>query len=84
MLSQAPGRGLIYRRHGHLRMEAYFDVGHAGDKGDYKSTIGYCTYIGGNLVTWQSRKQKVVSCSRMESKLKFPNEMVKLLRGGVN
>ena len=27
-------------------------VGYAGDKGDRKSTTGYCTYIGGNLVTW--------------------------------
>ena len=49
-----------------MHIEAYSDAGYAGDKGDRKSTIGYCTYIGGNLVTWRSRKQKVVSCSNAE------------------
>ena len=58
---------LIYRQHGHLRIEAYSDAGYEGDKGDRKSTTYYCTYIGGNLVTWRSRKQKVVSCSSAES-----------------
>ena len=62
-IKRAPGRGLIYRRHDHLCIEAYSDTGYAGDKGDRKSTIGYCTYIGGNLVTWRSQKHKVVSCS---------------------
>ena len=66
-IKRAPRRGLVYRRHGHLRIEVYSDVGYAGDKGDHKSITGYCTYIGGNLVTWRSRKQKVVSCSSAES-----------------
>ena len=67
-IKQAPRRGLIYQRHSHLRIEAYSDAGYACDKGDRKSTTCYCTYIGGNLVTWQSSKQKVVSCSSTESK----------------
>ena len=29
--------------------------------GDRKSTSGYCTYVGGNLVTWRSKKQNVIS-----------------------
>ena len=64
----APGKGLIYRHHDHLRIEAYSDVRYAGDKGDRKSTTGYYTYVGGNLVTWRSRKQKVISFSRAEAK----------------
>ena len=28
--------------------------------------MGYCTYVGDNLLTWHSRKQKVVSCSSAE------------------
>ena len=43
-IKRAPGKGLTYRLHDHLRIEAYFDVGYAGDKGDRKSTTGYCTY----------------------------------------
>ena len=31
----------------------------AGDKGDRKSTTGYCTFIGGNLVIWRNKKQDV-------------------------
>ena len=66
-IKRSPSKGLIYRRHDHLRIEAYSDAGYAGDKGDRKSTTGYCTYVGGNLVTWRSRKQKVVSCSSAEA-----------------
>ena len=33
---RAPGKGLIYRRHDHLCIEPYSDVGYAGDKGDKK------------------------------------------------
>ena len=40
-IKRAPGKGLIYRHHDHLRIEAYSDVGYAGDKGDQKSTTGY-------------------------------------------
>ena len=61
-----PLAGLIYQRHDHLRIEAYSDVRYVGDKGDRKSTTWYCTYVGGNLVTWHSRKQKVVSCLSVE------------------
>ena len=73
-IKRAPGRGLIYLRHCHLRIEAYSDAGYAADKGDRKSTTGYCTYIGGNLVTWRSWKQKVVSCSSAESEYRAMSE----------
>ena len=66
-IKRASSKGLIYRRHDHLRIEAYSDDGYAGDKGDRKSTIGYCTFVRGNLITWCSRKQKVVSCSSVEA-----------------
>ena len=33
-IKRAPGKGLIYRRRDHLRIEAYSDVGHGRDKGD--------------------------------------------------
>ena len=66
-IKRAPGKGLIYRHHDHLRIKAYFDIRYVRDKGDRKSTAGYCTYVGGNLVTWHSRKQKFVSCSSVEA-----------------
>ncbi|XP_048604923.1 uncharacterized mitochondrial protein AtMg00810-like [Brassica napus] len=43
------------------------DIYWAGDRVDRRSTTGYCTFIGGNLVTWKSKKQNVVSCSSAEA-----------------
>ena len=37
---------------------------------DRRSTIGYCTFIGGNLVTWRSKKQNVVVRSSAESEFR--------------
>ena len=35
-----------------------------------KSISGYCTYVGGNLITRRSKKQNVVSRSRAEAEYK--------------
>ena len=37
---------------------------------DRKSTSGYFTFVGGNLVTWRSKKQKVVTLSSVEVKFR--------------
>ncbi|RVW78772.1 Retrovirus-related Pol polyprotein from transposon RE1 [Vitis vinifera] len=34
------------------------------------STTGYCTFLGGNLVTWRSQKQNVVARSSAESEFR--------------
>ncbi|PKA56139.1 putative mitochondrial protein [Apostasia shenzhenica] len=39
----------------------------AGSVNDRKSTSGYCIFVGGNLVTWKSKKQNVVARSSAES-----------------
>jgi hypothetical protein len=56
---------LFYRSSGHLRIEGYTDADCTGSPSDRKSTTGYCTFIGGNLVTWRSKKQSVVSCDSL-------------------
>uniref|UniRef100_A0A2N9I442 Integrase catalytic domain-containing protein n=1 Tax=Fagus sylvatica TaxID=28930 RepID=A0A2N9I442_FAGSY len=66
-LKNAPGRGLFYRSSGHLRIEGYTDADWAGSPSDRKSTTGYCTFIGGNLITWRSKKQSVVARSSAEA-----------------
>ena len=66
-IKRAPGKGLLYQKQGHLMVEAYSDAGYAGDKADRKSHGRYATYVGGNLVTWRSQKQSVVSRSTAES-----------------
>ena len=53
----------------------YCNADWAGDRVDRRSTTGYCTFIGGNLVAWKRKKQKVVSCSSAEAEYR---EMRKL------
>ena len=56
----------MFPRNEHLRLQAYTDSDWAGDRDDRKSTSGYFTLVGGNLVTWKSQKQKVVALSSAE------------------
>ena len=65
-IKRALEKGLLYQKRGHLLVEAYSDAGYAGDQADRKSHGGYATYVGGNLVTWRSQKQSMVSRSTAE------------------
>ncbi|KAK2968669.1 hypothetical protein RJ640_004028 [Escallonia rubra] len=66
-LKGAPGLGLLYSNHGHSYIECFSDADWAGSKLDRNSTTGYCVFVGGNLVSWKSKKQSVVSRSSAES-----------------
>ncbi|KAK3028106.1 hypothetical protein RJ639_039800 [Escallonia herrerae] len=66
-LKGAVGLGLLYSNHGHSYIECFSDADWAGSKLDRKSTTGYCVFVGGNLVSWKSKKQSVVSRSSVES-----------------
>ncbi|GAV80940.1 hypothetical protein CFOL_v3_24399 [Cephalotus follicularis] len=67
-LKSALGKGILFSRYGHLKLEAYTDAKWVGSKVDRRSTSGYCTFMGGNLVTWRSKKQTAVSISSVEVK----------------
>lgn len=62
-LKGSPGRGILFRKNDHLSIQGYTDADWAGSPGDRRSTSGYFTLVGGNLVTWKSKKQKVVALS---------------------
>ncbi|CAN6681761.1 unnamed protein product [Malus baccata var. baccata] len=66
-LKSAPGKGVLYECHGHMRIERFTDADWAGDVTDRRSTSGYFTFVGGNLVTWRSKKQNAVSRSSTEA-----------------
>lgn len=61
-LKTSPGKGILFSKNNRLRVEAYTDA--------RKSTSGYCTFVGGNLVTWRSKKQSVVPRSSAETMFK--------------
>jgi len=67
-LKGTTGRGILFELNGIMRLEAYTDVDYAWSIVDRRSTTSYCTYLGGNLVTWKSNKQTVVSrsCAEVE------------------
>ncbi|XP_021771481.1 uncharacterized protein LOC110735599 [Chenopodium quinoa] len=69
-LKKAPGRGVLYEKHGHLDLHAFTDVDWGGDRDSRKSTSGYFTLVGGNLVSWKSKRQKVVAMSSAEAEFK--------------
>lgn len=43
-----------------LKIEAYIDVDWVGSISNRRSTSGYSTFVGGNLITWRSKKQPIV------------------------
>jgi len=47
----------VYNKYRHVHISGYSDSGYVGDRGDRKSTTGYCAFVGGNLETWRSKKQ---------------------------
>ena len=69
-LKSSPDRGLMFFKNNHLRIDGYTDADWAGSKSDRKSTSEYFTFVGGNLVTWRSKKQKVVALSSAEAEFR--------------
>ena len=51
-------------------MDAYSDADWAGAIDDRRSTSGYFTFVGGNLITWRSKKQNVVARSSAEAEFR--------------
>nr|XP_033509805.1 uncharacterized mitochondrial protein AtMg00810-like [Nicotiana tomentosiformis] len=54
-------RSTFLQTYDHLQIEAFTNADWAGSLDDRRSTSGYCTLVGGNLVTWRSKKQNVVA-----------------------
>ncbi|RVW99728.1 Retrovirus-related Pol polyprotein from transposon RE1 [Vitis vinifera] len=69
-LKGSPGRGLFFKKSDSKKVEIYTDADWAGSADDRKSTIGYCTYVWENLVTWRSKKQSVVARSNAEAEFR--------------
>ncbi|RVX14586.1 Retrovirus-related Pol polyprotein from transposon RE1 [Vitis vinifera] len=52
---------------GHTQIVGYTDADWAGSPSDRRSTSGYCVFIGGNLISWKSKKQDVVVRSSVDA-----------------
>ena len=58
-----PGQGVLYENRGHTQIIGYNDAYWSGSPIDRRSTSGYFVFIGGNLISWKSKKQGVVVIS---------------------
>jgi hypothetical protein len=69
-LKMTPGQGLFFQKSTSREIEIFTDADWAGSVTDRRSTSGYCTFVWGNLVTWRSKKQPVVSRSSAEAEFR--------------
>ena len=60
-LKGTTGLGISFLKTGKLYLILYTDSDYVGSFVDRRSITGYCTMLGGNLVTWRSKKQNIMS-----------------------
>lgn len=88
-VKQTPRLGLKYIKASEpsLSLVGYADADWAGNPEDYKSYSGYCFTLDGNLISWESKKQKLAAQSSCESEYISLTEAVKesmFLRSFIN
>ncbi|KAI3665061.1 hypothetical protein L6452_43678 [Arctium lappa] len=67
-LKGQPRLGLWYPHNSPFDLLAYSDSDLGGSNLDRKSTTGGCQFLGARLVSWQCKKQTIVSTSTTEAK----------------
>ncbi|XP_021995447.1 uncharacterized mitochondrial protein AtMg00810-like [Helianthus annuus] len=67
LLQGTPSFGLSLGTFSDLSLRAYADADWAGCPDTRRSTSGYCVYLGSNLLSWSSKRQAVVSRSRVKA-----------------
>ena len=66
-LKGRPRLGLWYPRNSGFDLFAFSDSDYGGDETDIKSTSAGCQFLGDRLISWQCKKQQMVSTSTIEA-----------------
>ncbi|OMO77059.1 Reverse transcriptase, RNA-dependent DNA polymerase [Corchorus capsularis] len=70
-VKSSPGKGILFTKNEDWQgINVYTDADWAGSLDDRRSTSGYFTFVGGNLVTWRSKKQNVVARSSADAEFR--------------
>jgi len=64
------------RRNGSLDNIGFSDTDWACSVDDRRSATIYCTYVGGNLTTWKSKKQNDIARSSAENQVSRSCELI--------
>jgi hypothetical protein len=67
IFEETPSCGILCRKIGHLRIEEFIDADWARSPSERRSTTTNFTFLGGNLITWKSKKQTMVAQSSAEA-----------------
>lgn len=62
--------GLFFSSKSSLQLQAYLDADWPRCPDDRRSTVGYSIFLGKNLVSWSSKKQKTIARSSTEVEYK--------------
>ena len=65
-----PEKGLFFKKIARRDIELFSDEDWAGLLTNRRPTFGYCIFVWGNLVTWKSKKQVMVSRNSVEVEYK--------------
>nr|KYP61339.1 hypothetical protein KK1_015826 [Cajanus cajan] len=62
-IKKDPRQGLLYEDKGNTQISCYCHADWAGSPINRHFTTRYCVFIGGNIISWKSKKQNVVAQS---------------------
>jgi hypothetical protein len=60
-----------------LNIRLYTDSDYTGDRHTYRSTSRYVSFLAGGLISWQSKRQSVVTQSSIEAEYIAMSELAK-------